>query len=391
MDYDFSTVMNRRTCGSIKWDLMKLSSYESPEDSIAVSTADMDLKIAPEITSALEEACERPIFGYTWGTPDYYDSVMSWMERRHSWKIEKEWIACAPGVVSSLHQLIYALTAPGDGVVVQKPVYRPFFSSVEQTGRTLIDSPLLNENGYYRMNFEDLEKKAALPEAKMMILCSPHNPVSRVWKPEELERLADICTKNDVILVSDEIHFDIVFPPHKHTVYGTLSEKLRKNCVICTAPSKTFNICGLQVSNIIISDPAKKKAFSDAYLRCGIHGLNSFAFVACEAAYNHGEAWLDALLVHLAENDAFIRKRINERFPKISIAPLEGTYLQWLDFSKTGLDHPEREKFLREKAGVYFESGHVFGEQGNQFERFNIAYPRSVIEEVLKRLERVLD
>ncbi len=389
--YEFDRILDRRSQGSAKWEIMKTALGERAGQGIAVSTADMDFPTAPEIVEALHDAADRLVLGYTVATPAYYDAVVSWMRRRHDWNVREEQIAIAPGVVAALFYCLYAFTKPGDGVVIQTPVYAPFFKCVRSTGRTLITNPLRYENGRYTIDFVDLDRKTAPPEVKMLILCSPHNPVGRDWSYEELERLATICEKNGVLVVSDEIHFDLVFPPHKHTVFANLPERLTRNSIICTSPSKSFNIAGLQVSNLVFQNPGMKKQYFESGLTCGFYSLNAFAYAACIAAYEKAEPWFDAMLLYVRENDTFIRRFVQTELPELIIPPLEATYLQWIDCSALGLTPSDRETLFRQKAAVMFESGSVFGEDGKNFERFNIAYPRSTIVEVLQRILSCLE
>ncbi|MDR1491911.1 MAG: pyridoxal phosphate-dependent aminotransferase [Planctomycetaceae bacterium] len=387
--YDFDTIVDRRTSGnSYKWEGMKSAMKENAGNVLAVSTADMDFLTATKIVERLRESARREIFGYTCPTNEYYDAIVNWMQRRHQWRIEKESIALAPGIVSALTYLIHALTEPGDGIVIQPPVYPPFARTIRVLGREQISNPLVNANGCYSIDFDDLEQKAARKNAKLMILCSPHNPVGRVWLRAELEQVADICLRHDVFIISDEIHFDIVFPPHRHTVFPTLDRDLQNRCVVCTSPSKSFNIAGLQVSNIVIPNREIRQKYVDAALYCGFNALNTLAFPACIAAYNECEDWFDKALKYIRQNDQLVRDVLGQRLPNVVISPLQATYLQWLDFSRLGFDALTLRQFLREKAGVFFDDGFLFGDEGKQFERFNLAYPRAVIEEVVRRVAK---
>ena len=386
MSYNFDIQVDRSGEGAIKWETAKRFAGSEADKVIAVSTADMDFQMCSEIVEAIRSKAFDRVYGYTCATDEYYQAVISWMQRRHNWLIQRDWIAPVPGIVPSLYYCAYAFTEPGDGVIIQPPVYYPFFEFVEKTGRSLITNPLVKNGSSYEMDFDDLEKKASLPNAKMLVLCSPHNPVGRVWSKDELQRLASICVKNGLIVIADEIHFDIVFPPNRHYAYGNLDPELTKNCIICTSPSKSFNIAGLQVSNLVIQNPEMKKRYIQAALNCGFYSLNTFAYIGCIAAYEHGEKWFDAMLRYVAENDRFVRNYCSENLSQLSITPLEATYLQWIDFSAIGIDCLEREAIFRKKAKVFFESGHIFGEQGRDFERLNLAYPRTVIKEVLDRI-----
>ena len=384
--YDFDTLPDRRNEGSIKWEIMKSVAGDTAENMLAVSIADMDFVMAPEIVAALREGVERRTYGYTWPTNTYYDAVISWMQRRHDWQVEKESIVPAPGIVAAMYYILYAMTQPGDGVIIQPPVYAPFAKSVRHTGRELLLNPLVNDGGRYTIDFDDLEAKASQKHAKMLLLCSPHNPVGRTWQQCELEQIADICLRHDVFIVSDEIHFDIVFPPHRHTVFATLDRELRDRCIVCTSPSKTFNIAGLQISNIVIANSEWREKYVCAAHDCGFEAPNCLAYDACVAAYNNTEPWLEALLAYLGENDCITRNCFAESQLSVTISPLEATYLQWLDFFALGLGHLELQRIMREIAGIYFEEGYIFGEEGRGFERLNLAYPRSVIEDVAHRV-----
>jgi cystathionine beta-lyase len=383
----FDKTIDRRKQGSCKWDIA-LSAVGDFEDTLALSTADTDFPTAPKIKEALLDAVENTVFGYTNPTNAFYDSVISWMQRRHDWAISKEWIAGSPGIVSSMFYFLHAFTQPKDGVLIQPPVYAPFSHTVRTTGRSVVANPLIYENGTYRIDFADLETKAAEANVKMMFFCNPHNPVGRCWSYEEVERVAAICAKHDILLVSDEIHFDFVFPPFKHTVAETLPKHLTKNIAVCTAPSKSFNLAGMQLSNIIIQDETIRKQFTNAQFRCGSHLLNVFSYIACTAAYNDCADWLDEQLTYIQENDRLVRAELSANRLPITLPPLEATYLQWLDFSQTHYPNGrERQRFLQKTLHLNLENGLVFGKEGEHFERLNIACPHSVVEEVLQRLK----
>jgi len=388
--YDFDTLPDRRNEGSIKWDEMKAAMGAAADNVSVASVADMDFVMAPEIVAALQESVRRRIYGYTWQTDDYDDAVVRWMQRRHAWSVEKESIVTAPGIVAAVYYALYALTRPGDGVIIQPPVYAPLGKSVRRTGRTLLLNPLVNEGGRYTIDFDDLEAKASQQHVKMLFLCSPHNPVGRAWTRRELEHVADICLRHDVFVLSDEIHFDIVFPPHRHTVFATLDRELRDRCLVCTSPSKTFNMAGMQISNIVIPNKEIREAYVRASYDCGFHAPNCLAYDACVAAYNNAEPWFDALLDYLGGNDRVTRDYFAERRLPVTISPLEATYLQWLDFTALGLDHLQLQSLMRDKAGVYFEEGYIFGDEGRGFERLNLAGPRPVIEEIARRVDRAV-
>lgn len=389
--YDFETVVDRRNSGSHKWDAVVNEMGNGNEDIIAMSVADMELKVAPEITEAIKKKADFGVYGYTGPTESYYEAVQGWMGRRHNWKIKKEWISLSSGVVPAFFSAIRALTHPGDKVIIQQPVYYPFSRAIKLNGCEIVNNQLLFKDGKYTMDFDDLEKKAKDPRVKVMMLCSPHNPVGRVWNIDELKKLGEICLKNDVIVVSDEIHFDFIFKPYKHTVFATICKEFEQNCIVMTAPSKTFNLAGLQCSNIIIPNSKIKSKFDIALENISFYSLNYFAYAACEAAYTSGEKWFDELLKLLEENKEYLKEFVKENLPQISVIDNEGTYLVWLDCRSLGMNNSELEKFMKEKARIFFDEGYLFGEEGSGFERINIACPKSMLEKALKNMKAAID
>jgi aminotransferase/cystathionine beta-lyase len=396
-DYDFDTLVDRNEHGSIKWKTakrqneldieLKLSQFSGRL--FAVSTADMDFKMAPEIMESVREAASSLVYGYTTPTREYFESVISWLGRRHGLEIDSRWIATSPGVVAAIHYAISAFTNENDGVIVQMPVYRPFHGSVHTLRRRVVNNALIREGNSYRIDFDDLEQKAADSTVKMLILCNPHNPVGRVWSMDDLEKIASICKRHGVVVVSDEIHADIVFPPSKHASYCSLPERLRHDAIVCTSPSKSFNMCGLQISNIIIPEFTMRQKFIRQSFDFGFHSPNCFAAAATIAAYNKAERWLDQLLKYIYKNYEITKEFIVTKIPQIEFFQLQGTYLLWLNFESMGISGREREKLLRQKAGIFFESGYIFGEGGESFERLNLAYPRYFLIELLQRLEQL--
>lgn len=387
MKYDFETLVNRANTGSHKWDEMREIIPDISDDIVPFSIADMEFKPAPEIVEGLKKYLDEAILGYTGATPAYYDAVIRYMERRHGYSPKKEWFVESPGIVPALSQMVTAFTEPGDSVLILRPVYPPFSNSVVNNGRKLVVSELLKKDDTYEIDFEDLEKKAALPEVTLMIFCSPHNPVGRVWTREELEKVCDICYRNHVFMICDEIHCDIVMPGYKHVAMGTMDEKYINNCAICTAPTKTFNIAGLQVSNLFIANQEYRDRMGKA---TGYRALNIMSYKACEIAYNCCEGWLEELLSYIYENYQTVKQFIEERLPMIKVTKMEGTYLMWLDCSALGLTPDEQEKFMKHKAQLFLDEGTMFGESGSGYERISLACPRRVLVQAMERLEKAV-
>ncbi len=386
MNYDFDIVIDRHDTGSLKWDAV--GRLFGDPDLLPLWVADMDFAAPPEVLDALKARADHGVFGYTCCMPPYYDAVSAWMKKRHRWEVASEWIVFSPGIVPALNLLVETLTAPGEGVIVQQPVYYPFMEAVNRHDRVLMNNALIEEAGVYRMDFSGLERMAKDPSAKLIILCSPHNPVGRVWKEEELRRLGDICFGNGVTVVSDEIHSDLVFPGNIHLPFASLGREYLEHSVVCTAPSKTFNLAGLQASNLIIADQEKRRLYRRALDRYGLGLPGSFGVTALVAAYRHGEDWLDALMAYLYGNLEFLKNFIKERIPEISITEPEATYLVWLDCRRLGLDRESLRLFIREKARLALDDGFIFGSsEGDGFQRINIACPRSLLKEALLRLE----
>lgn len=391
MKYDFESLVYRKDVGSSKWDLMKKMNPNVQDNIIPFSVADMEFKNPPQIAEGLKKYIDSSIMGYTNATEDYYKAVCNWMERRHGWKIDKDWITEFPGVVPALYTIIRALTNEEDNVLIMTPVYYPFYNAIKARNRNVLASELLFCNDHYEINFEDLEEKAKLENTKLLILCNPHNPVGRVWSEEELKRIGEICKKNNVIVVSDEIHFDLIMPGFKHTVFANISEEFADNSVICTAPSKTFNIAGLQVSNIIVPNKKiRKKIISERISSIGNSGLNIFGYKACEIAYNECEEWLEELLEVITVNKKLVEDFMKENIPQIKVINLEGTYLQWLNFRSLEKEHKNLEKFMLTEAQFFLDEGYIFGDGGRGFERINLACPTRVLKEALDRLHEAV-
>jgi cystathionine beta-lyase len=386
--YDFDVIIDRSKRNSLKWTLIK--SRTGLDDVIPLWIADMDFSAPTEVVEALKERAEHPIYGYT-ATPDgYYDGLINWMDKRHGWKgVEKDWILWTPGVVAGFSMAIQAFSQPGDKVVIQPPVYHHFKNQVLDTGRQLVENPLKIENGYYKMDFGDLEEKID-DRTKIIILCSPHNPVGRVWTRDELERLANICKEKDIIIVSDEIHHDLILGDIKHTPTALVSKDAMQRTVTQVSPSKTFNLAGLTNANVIIPNKKLREDYQ-AQLRKGSGNSNIFGIVAHEAAYNMGELWLEELLTYLRGNLKYLQEFLAEKLPGLKLYPLEGTYLAWIDCSSLGLNDEELNEFMLKKAKLWLEKGTQFGTGSSMFMRINIACPRSILEKALERLEKAVN
>jgi cystathionine beta-lyase len=387
MNYDFDTVYDRAATDSLKW--ANLTERCGSKDAIPLWVADMDFACPPEVVRAVRDRAAHPIYGYPVRSDSYYRAVCGWMEKRHGWKISPEWLVYVPGVVPALNFAVQAFTRPGDGIVIQPPVYYPFRKSIRENGRRIIENPLLRRQDRYEMDLSGLEK-AIDSRTRLLILCSPHNPVGRVWTQKELEALADFCISRDILIVSDEIHFDLVLggqDGRRHTCLASLSQEIADRTVTLTAPNKTFNIAGLTMGNAVISNPRLREEFEAAVMSSGIEVSNVFGNVAAEAAYREGEAWLDQLLQYIEANYRLVADFIASRIPEIRVLPLEGTYLAWLDCAGLGMDDGELKRFFFQDAKLWLDDGPKFGTGGAGFMRMNLAAPKSLIEESLKRLE----
>ena len=388
--YDFETLVERRQFDSNKWLGMDEKHPGLAPEIVPFSIADMEFKNAPEIISGLQEFLETAILGYTRAGSGYLQAVADWMERRHHWKIQTEWICQSIGVVPALINAVLAFTDPGDGVILMPPVYFPFYDAVEKHGRVVVKNTLIERNGRFEIDFDDLERCVKNPRNKLLLFCSPHNPVGRVWTEEELLRVGELCIENQVLMVSDEIHFDLIMPGFHHTVLASLSGDFAEHCITCTSPSKTFNLAGMQVSNIIISNEALRRRFIAQMEHAGHFGLSILGYKACELAYTRGENWLEALLPVIAENAAFVEQFMAENIPEIRVFPLEGTFLQYWDCRSLGLDYRALSKLMTEEALIFMDEGYLFGEEGQGFERMNLACPKWVLEQALERLKKAL-
>ena len=388
MSYNFDEIVDRSNNYAAKFQEAEL--HYGTNNVIPLWIADMDFRTAPCIVDAIKERADQGIFGYTWRTPKYFEAIAAWQQKRNGWLPDISKMAFAPGVVPGMRMVLTMFTQPGDKVLIQQPVYHPFADVVNNTGRQLVVSPLeRDENGYYTMDLEDFEAKAK-DGAKYFILCNPHNPVGRCWTREELKQVGDICVKYGVEIISDEIHSDLMLDGHKHTCMASVSAEIAAITTTCIAPSKTFNLAGLQSSTIVFNDEAKKDAYVAELKRMDIARNNCFSLVATMEAYAHGEQWLDELLVYLADNMRFIRSFCAERLPELKPNTPEATYLNWVDARALGMDDAALKKFCVEKAGVAFGEGTDFGIGGSGFLRLNAACPRSVIEKALTQMEQAV-
>ena len=384
MNYDFDTVTDRKNTNAIKYDLAKKRG--KPEDAVSLWVADMDFPTAPCIQKAVAEKAAHGIWGYSRPDNRYYDALKKWYKERHNFEVQNEWVVNTPGVCFALATAIKAFTKEGESVLIQKPVYYPFFNIINSLQRKVVNSSLILKNNHYEIDFDDFERKIVQENVKMFILCSPHNPGGRVWTKQELQKISEICLAHNVLVVSDEIHSDITFGSNVHTVYGSLSEQALKNSIICTAPSKSFNLAGLQFSNIFIADEKLRKAFSEELEKTGYDEPSVFGIVAATAAYSEGADWFDSVKSYIWENILFAKKYIEENASQIKVLVPEGTYLLWLDFSKTGLSDSEINDRVLNKAKVWLDSGSMFGKEGEKFQRINCATPRIILEDALKRI-----
>ncbi len=378
MKYDFDKTIDRRATNSYKWD-------SAPEGVLPMWVADMDFRTAPAIIDALQKRVAHGIFGYTRVPDAYYDAVTSWFSRRHGWDIDREWIIYTSGVVPAVSAVIKALTVPGDKVIVQTPVYNCFFSSIRNNGCEIVSNPLRRTADTYEMDFDALERCAADPRAKVMLLCNPHNPAGRVWTPDELTRLGNICLRNGVTVVADEIHCELVYQGFKYTPFASLSDAFLHRSVTCVSPSKAFNIAGLQIANIVAFDNDLRNRIDKAININEVCDVNPFGVAATIAAYNEGEEWLSQLVGYLHDNYEAMAEFCRRELPEFPITRLEGTYLVWMDCSSLGMPSDALEHALLDDARLWLNAGTMYGAEGEGYMRWNIACPRSVMLDGLNR------
>lgn len=388
MQYDFDEIIDRRNTDCLKYDFAVERGM--PADILPLWVADMDFMTAPGIIERAVADAKLGIYGYTDSKDDYFQAVAAWYQDYFDWKVEKIWLVKTPGIVFAIGIAIQALTKEGDAVMIQQPVYYPFSAVIKDNNRTLVNNELVLKDGHYEIDFEDFEQKIIQNNVKLFVLCSPHNPVGRVWTYEELHKLGEICLRHDVKVVSDEIHSDFVYEGRKHYVFTTVDSAFEEISIICTAPSKTFNLAGLQISNIFIPDVKIRKAFLKQIDAVGYSQVNMIGMHACQAAYETGREWLDELKVYLKGNLNYVRTYLEENLPQVKLIEPEGTYLIWLDCRALGLTGKRLEQLIVHEAKLWLDAGAIFGEAGEGFERINIACPRAVLVEAMSRLYRAV-
>jgi cystathionine beta-lyase len=384
MKYDFDTVLDRRNTDSLKYD--RAAARGKPDGAIPMWVADMDFASPPCVLDALAERVRHGIFGYSEPSGDYFGAVRDWFIERHGWRTQESWLVMTPGVVVSMCAAIHAATNPGDAIIIQQPVYYPFAESIAGSGRRLVVNGLRLADGRYEIDFDAFEGQVVENGVKLFLLCSPHNPVGRVWAQSELERLGDICLRRGVTVFSDEIHQDFVFPGNRHTVFADISPELADITVTGTSPSKSFNIAGLHIANTFISNAALRRKFVKAYYGSGLSQVGALGLTACRAAYRGGAEWLDELVGYIWGNLRFTRDFLSAYLPRVKLVEPEGTYLAWLDCKALDLDTAALNDFIINKAGLWLDCGTMFGVGGEGYQRANIACPRSILESALNRL-----
>ncbi len=401
MKTDFDHEINRKGTHSAKWGVIQdrdnpsrwhaTDAYFGPDRILPLWVADMDFAAPKPVVDALVRRARHGIYGYTIRPQSYDRAVVDWMRRRHGWQIEPGWILSTPGVVTALNLIVRTFVKPGQQVLIQRPVYYPFFSAIENNGGRIVSSSLVLTNGRYEMDFADFEKKAADPQTGLFILCSPHNPVGRVWSRTELARIAELCLKHQVLVVADEIHADLIYKGVSFTPLAAISAEMAVNTVVCTAPSKTFNLAGLHTSNMIVSDAGLRRRLQHTLNCCGMgKWADPFGTVACETAYREGEPWLAQVMAYIEDNLDYLVRYISDHIPGIGVIRPEGTYLVWLDCRALGLDKWALKHLMMDTARIFPDEGFIFGPEGEGFERLNIACPRSILAEALERIRRAV-
>jgi cystathionine beta-lyase len=387
MHYNFDEIVDRKNTSSVKFDLR--DKIFKNGDVIPMWVADMDFRTAPFIMDALRKRLDHEILGYTFISSSVYESIVSWIRLRHEWEIDPDWISFSPGIVPAVNLLVLAFTQPGDKVIVQTPVYFPFFSAVENHERRLVYNPLIYSNGQYEMDFDDLESKMD-GKTKMLILCNPHNPTGNVWSADALRKIGEMCLAHNVLLVSDEIHSDLIYNGYRHIPSATLSKEIAANTITCMAPSKTFNLAGLSTSFLVIPNEKLRMTYEKKLDQIHVGAGNIFGFVAMEAAYTYGSEWLDQLMAYLDGNVIFLEDFVKRHIPQIRVIRPQATYMVWLDCTQLKMAPSRLKEFMINKAGLGLSDGPLFGKEGEGFQRINIGCPRSVLYEALLKLQAAI-
>ena len=388
MKYNFDKIIDRHNTNSLKFDFA--IQRKRPYDAIPLWVADMDFQTLDEVKDALAQKAQHGIFGYSEPTDRYFKALNSWFRKYHNWDIDTSKVVLACGVVFAIAATIRALTKENDAVLICQPVYYPFEETIKVNNRKLVVSELVNVNGHYEVDYNDFEQKIVENDVKIFILCNPHNPVGRVWTREELERLGNICLKHNVFVISDEIHSDFVCEGHEHTVFATISKEFEQNSIVCTAPTKTFNLAGLHISNIYIPNDSIRRKYKLEMDRIGYSQSNIMGIIACQAAYENGDEWLKELKAYLKSNFVFLKEYINNNIPKLTVIEPEGTYLIWIDCRKLNLTDEKLKELINFKAKVWVDDGYVFGKGGSGYIRLNIACPKETLKRALDNIKDVI-
>ncbi|GKX28775.1 cystathionine beta-lyase [Vallitalea longa] len=391
MKYNFDDIIDRKNTNALKWEPAILKERFGEEDVLPLWVADMDFNTPKPVVDAIINRAKHGIYGYSVRLDNYYQAVINWQKRRHNWTISKDSIVYTPGIVPAINYMIQAFCETDDKVIIQTPVYYPFKESIKNNGCKVVNNPLLYDGEKYTIDFDDFEKKAKDKRLKLFILCSPHNPVGRVWTKEELLKIGKICIENDVIVISDEIHNDLILGNNQHIVFANVSEEFSNNSIICTAPSKTFNVPGLETSHIIIGNKKLRNSYKRILTKNAIGGQNPMSIAALKAAYNESEEWLEQLLTYLEDNVEFIDDYLKNNMPRVKLVRPQATYLAWLDFRSIEKDYKKLDHIISKEAKVALDSGHWFGTNGSGFMRINFACPRGILKEALDRISKAIN
>lgn len=391
MKYNFDEIIDRKGYGQAKWEPAMLEGHFGSPDLLSYWVADMDFRTVPEVIEAVKKGAEIGIWGYTGFMPKFFDAYLGWQKKRNGWEAKQEWFRYTPGVVNALNQAIQAFSNEGDEIIIQRPVYYPFTNSILAQGRVIVNNALIFKGDHYEVDFENFEKLASSPKCKMFIMSNPHNPVGKVFSKEDLTKMGEICNKYGVFVCADEIHSDLIVPGFKHTVYASLGKEFADNCLVCHAPSKTFNLAGLQVSCIMIPGDEARAKFDAVSKKFSVSSPNFFGAVAAAAAFEYGEDWLKECYAYILENYKYVEEFCASHWDgKVKPVKMEGTYLMWLNFNAIEKDTEKLEQVMLKKAKVALDEGKIFGKEGNGFERINLATPKSFIVELMDRIAKAL-